>query len=75
MITEMTDDQPSCEEGFAATDALACHNHVLKFQESPPLSTCIQMLLVDDFELNHYNHLASLTTLNLFTIINGKNLS
>ena len=74
MITEMTGDQPSCEEGFLAPNALACHNYLLEFEKSPPLSTCIQLLLADNWEPNHYSQLASLTTLNLFAIINGKSL-
>jgi hypothetical protein len=74
MITEMTGDQPSCEEAFAAPDAAACHGHLIDFQKPPSLSTCVQLLLTEDFESKHFSGMANLTTLNLFAIINGKGL-
>ena len=72
MITEMTGDQPFCEEAFAAPDAAACQSHLLNFQKSPSLSACIQLLLAENFELTEIYRMENLTTLNLFAIINGR---
>ena len=73
MISEMTGDLPSSEEAFSATDAVTCKNYIIDTEKRPQLSlsTCIQMLLLDVWELKYQNQLMVATTLGFFTMING----
>lgn len=74
MSSEMIGDMPSSEEAYAATDALVCEGYLLGTNEAPraALATSLEWLMGDEWNpVYHYG----LTTLNLFTFLNCKQIT
>lgn len=74
MATEMTGDLPSSDDAFSATSDLLCANSLFDARDSPrlSLSDCLRMILGKDWDAANEHNLKMLSTLNLFSIINGQ---